>query len=219
MLMCLSYANSALTALQARPRIQRKASGFWNLLIFPPVQSNRISWGVRKEHVYSLEKTKKKHSKIKQTVMRRRGLAIAAVLKGINVLLRYRSTFYNGILINDANPLPLIIMIFIMTYPHHNHRLQSSKTNRLRMPGSSKIVFVFLYQIKVQSNFELKSQGSILPLLVRLMVISFICGQWSSTSMPERAPLPNSISPSRHQLEKRWRERWWEGGGKQVWER
>ncbi len=35
MLMCLSYANSALTALQARPRIQRKASGFWNLLIFP----------------------------------------------------------------------------------------------------------------------------------------------------------------------------------------
>lgn len=104
MLMCLSYANSALTALQARPRIQRKASGFWTLLIFPSsaIQPDQLG---REEGKCLHSGEKNKHRKIKQTVMRRKGLAVAAVLKGINVLLRYRSTFYNGILINGADPL------------------------------------------------------------------------------------------------------------------
>ncbi len=86
------------------PGSNAKRLDFGIYLFFPPVQSNRISWGVRKEHVYSLEKTKKSNSKIKQTVMRRRGLAIAAVLKGINVLLRYRSTFTTESWSMMANP-------------------------------------------------------------------------------------------------------------------
>ncbi len=112
---CVSAMLTALWLHSKRdPGSNAKRLDFGIYLFFPPVQSNRISWGVRKEHVYSLEKTKKKHSKIKQTVMRRRGLAIAAVLKGINVLLRYRSPFTPESW-SMMQTLPLIIMILSST--------------------------------------------------------------------------------------------------------